>query len=326
MEQLPRRHHVSVPDAQRIHCLPAPASGMMTVPDRISGYSRLLVIVNLTVGVLLLFAILFFLRDIITSVDKKDVKSTYSSHVEAQRQGRKSLQDYDIILRNQPFGSPAGQIQSLAPIVNNTPPPSDLKLIGTIVGSPAYSYAIFATKDGKQEVFKRDESVFGTGVLAKIELYKVFIRQNNQLTEIPMADVFMINMADVFMINDFPSTPDGPGSPQFVRMVGEGSYVIEQRALHQILDNSNRIMTDARLSPHMVGNKQEGFVLNQIKKNGLYDSLGLEAGDVLLGINNYNITNPVNVLQAFTALRGMDRIQLYIIRGGENIAMTYQIR
>ncbi len=72
----------------------------------------------------------------------------------------------------------------------------------------------------------------------------------------------------------------------------EGSYVIEQKALQQILDNSNRIMTEARLSPHIVGNKQEGFVLKQIKKNGLYDSLGLKAGDVLLGINNYNIMSP----------------------------------
>ena len=149
-----------------------------------------------------------------------------------------------------------------------------MKLIGTIVGSPAYSYAIVAAKDGKQEMFKRDESVFGTGVLATIELYKVFISQSNQLTEISMADVSMINAP--------PPTPEGPGSPQFVRTVGEGSYVIEQKALQQILDNSNRIMTDARLSPHIVDNKQEGFVLKQIKKNGLYDSLGLKVSTVFL--------------------------------------------
>ena len=161
--------------------------------DRISGHSRLLAILNATMGALLLIAILFFLRDIITSVDKKGVKPAYSPHVETQRQERRSFQAYDIILRNNPFGFPAGQLKSLASAVDKTSPPSDLKLIGTIAGSLAYSYAIFAAKDGKQEIFRKGESVFGAGVLAKVERDKVFIRQNNQLTEISMADVFMIN-------------------------------------------------------------------------------------------------------------------------------------
>jgi len=317
MKQLFRQRLVSVPDAQRTRGIHPAVSGIKTTLVRIFGHSRLLVILNVIVVVLLLFAILFFLRDIITSVDKKGVTSNVAPRVGTQLGERKSLQAYDIILRNQPFGFPAGQLKSLASTVKKAPPPSDLKLIGTIVGSPAYSYAIVAAKDGKQEMFKRGESVFGTGVLATIELYKVFISQSNQLTEISMADVSMINAP--------PPTPEGRGSPQFVRTVGEGSYVIEQKALQQILDNPNQIMTDAWLTPHIVGNKQEGFVLKKIKKNGLHDSLGLKIGDVLLRINNYNISNPVNALQAFTALRGMDRIQLYIIRGGEKMTMTYQI-
>ncbi len=317
MKQLLGQRLVPVPGARRISSLPPAAPGMMTMLNRTLGHSRLLVMLNVTVGILLLFAVLFFLRDIVTSIDTKGGNPGYSPRVGTQLQGRRSLQDYDVILRNQPFGFPAGQLQSLASTVKTTPPPSDLKLIGTIVGSPAYSYAIVAAKDGKQEMFKRDESVFGTGKLATVELYKVFIGQDDQLTEITMADVSMINAP--------PPTPERRGSAQFARTVGEGSYVIEQQTLQRVLDNSNRIMTDARLSPHIVDNKQEGFVLKQIKKNGLYDSLGLKTGDVLLGINNYNIMNPMNVLQAFTALGGMDRIQLYIIRGGEKMTLTYQI-
>jgi general secretion pathway protein C len=287
--------------------------------NRIAGHSRLLAIPNATMGALLLITILFFLRDIIiTSVDKKGVKPAYSPRVETQRQERRSFQDYDIILRNNPFGFPAGQLKLLAAaVVDKTPPPSDMELIGTIAGPPAYSYAIFAAKDGKQEMFKRGESVFGAGILTKVEPYKVFIRQSNKLTEISMADVFMINE---------PAPRDGAGSPQFVKPIEKGEYVIDQKALQQALDNPNQIMTDARLFPHIVDNKQEGFVLREIKKNGIYDSLGLKNGDVLLRINNYNIANPENALQAFTALRGMDRVQLDIIRDGAKTTMTYQIR
>jgi len=291
---------------------------MMPIRDRIAGHSRLLAILNATMGALLLIAILFFLRDIITSVDKKGVKPAYLPRVETQRQERRSFQTYDIILRNNPFGFSAGQLKLLASAaVEKIPPPSDLELIGTIAGPLAYSYAIFAAKDGKQEMFKRGESVFGAGVLAKVEPYKVFIRQNNRLTEISMADVFMIKE---------PGLQDGAESSQFVKPIEKREYVIDQKALQQALDNPNQIMTDARLFPHIVDNKQEGFVLREIKKNGIYDSLGLKNGDVLLRINNYNIANPENALQAFTALRGMDRVQLDIIRDGAKTTMTYQIR
>ena len=289
---------------------------MMPMPDRISGHSRSLAILNATMGAVLLIAILFFLRDIIISVDKKGVKPSYSPHVETQRQERRSFQAYEIILRNNPFGFPAGQLKSLTSAVDKTLLPSDFELIATVAGSPAYSYAIFAAKDGKQEMFKIGESVFGAGVLAKVEPHKVFIRQNNQLAEISMADMFMITAPP----------PDGPGSPQFVETIGEGEYVIDQKAFQQLLDNPNHIMTDAWLTPHIVGNKQEGFVLKKIKKNGLHDSLGLKNGDILLRINNYNIANPENALQAFTALRGMDRVQFDIIRDGAKTTMTYQIK
>ncbi len=290
------------------------------MPDRISGHSRSLAILNATMGALLLIAILFFLRDIIISVDKKGVKPSYSPHVETQRQERRSFQAYDIILRNNPFGFPAGQLKSLASAVDKTLLPSDFELIATISGSPAYSYAIFAAKGGKQEMFKIGESVFGAGVLAKVESHKVFIRQNNQLAEISMADMFMITAPSAG------PPPDGPGSSQFIETIGKGVFVIDQKAFQQLLDNPNHIMTDAWLTPHIVGNKQEGFVLKKVKKNGLHDSLGLKNGDILLRINNYNIANPENALRAFTALRGMDRVQFDIIRDGEKTTITYQIR
>lgn len=285
--------------------------------DRISGHSGLLTMLNATMGALLLIAILFFLRDITTSVVKKGPAD--SPHVETQQQERRSFQAHDIILRNNPFGFPAGQLKPLTPAADKTPRSSDLKLIGTVAGSPAYSYAIFATKDGKNEIFKSGESVFGTGELATVEPYKVFIRQNNQLTEIVMADVFIINAPA-------PAPQDGPGSYQLVKTIGKGMYVIDQEAFKQILKNPNQIMNDAWLTPYIVDGKQEGFVLNKIKKNGLHDSLGLKIGDVLLRINNYDIANPENALQAFTALGGMDRIQFDIIRDGEKTTLNYQVR
>jgi len=85
-------------------------------------------------------------------------------------------------------------------------------------------------------------------------------------------------------------------------------------------------LTDARFIPNIVDGRQEGFIVKELKKGGVYESLGLEDGDVLLRVNNLPITGPESALQAFTALKGMDRIELDIMRRGQKITMTYQIR
>ncbi len=86
------------------------------------------------------------------------------------------------------------------------------------------------------------------------------------------------------------------------------------------------MMTDARLKPNVANGKEEGFVLNEVKPGGIYHSLGLQDGDVLLRINEYDISNPERALQAFNALRGLDRVQIDMIRSGARMTMTYQIK
>jgi general secretion pathway protein C len=102
--------------------------------------------------------------------------------------------------------------------------------------------------------------------------------------------------------------------------------MIDQKAVQIALDNPTQIMMDAKMIPHMIQGKQEGFILREVRKNGLYDSLGMQNGDVLLRINSFNISNPENALQAFTALRGMDKVQLDIIRNNNRMTLNYQIR
>jgi general secretion pathway protein C len=78
--------------------------------------------------------------------------------------------------------------------------------------------------------------------------------------------------------------------------------------------------------PNIVDGKQKGFVLSEVKAGGIYQSLGLQNGDILLRINEYTISSPEAALQTFTALKGMDRVQLDIIRNGAKMTMTYQIK
>lgn len=112
----------------------------------------------------------------------------------------------------------------------------------------------------------------------------------------------------------------------FARQVGEREYLLDSRRVQESLENPEQILTDARLLPNFVDGKQEGFRISEVVPDGLYGSLGLQNGDILLRVNGLEISNPEVAIQAMTALRGMNRVNLDIIRGGKNMAMSYQIR
>jgi general secretion pathway protein C len=267
------------------------------------------------VGFLLIITILFFIRDIVSislSPGEKVIKSGGKTHDMTKH----NLQDYAGILKNNPFGFPAGELRPITSTSTETPRVVDVTLIGTVAGPRSLSYAIFADKTGKQEVFRIGDSIFSLGTLKKIENEKVVVNVSGKSTEIPLAEI-----ATIKEVKGGETT-----SQAFARKTGEATYAIDQKRVQQAIENPNQIMTDARFLPNVVEGRQEGFILREVKPQGIYQSLGLQNGDVLLRINEYNISNPEAALQALTALKGMDRVQLDIIRSGAKMTMTYQIR
>ena len=252
-----------------------------------------------------------------SAVQKTGIKPVSSSSVEAKKQERKSVQEYEAILQSNPFSIPVGSLKQ-ATSGREQKELSDIKLVGTISGSAEYSYAIFVGKDGKQSMLKVGESVFEAGKLISVEKYRAIIENNGTLTKIAMVDILAPTEMD-----DMKGRRAAAGPVQLVK---KGEYMIDHKAVQIALDNPTQIMTDAKMIPHMIQGKQEGFILREVRKNGLYDSLGMQNGDVLLRINSFNISNPENALQAFTALRGMDKVQLDIIRNNHRVTLNYQIR
>jgi type II secretion system protein C len=280
-------------------------------------YPKLISALNITIGFLLLFSLGFFVMNVLSTVQKKGIKPVSPTRIESQKQEKKSIQEYEAVLQSNPFSVPAGSLKQAASGTEQKEL-SDIKLVGTISGNAEYSYAIFVGKDGKQSMFKVGESVFESGKLKSVEKYRANIESNGKLIK--------ITMVDVLAPSDMEDIKGRRAAAGPVQLVKKGEYMIDQKAVQLALDNPTQIMMDAKMIPHMLQGKQEGFMLREVRKNGLYDSLGMQNGDVLLRINSFNISNPENALQAFTALRGMDKVQLDIIRNNNRMTFTYQIR
>lgn len=238
----------------------------------------------------------------------------------------KTIMQYSSILEHNPFGSP----MTLIPIaITNTAeiqygPLSNLVLAGTAVGPEKLSYAVVLDKKspyGRQEIFTYGENVYNYGVLTKIESTSIEITRDKvkYIVKIPVKAMGDNTPADQV------KSISGPQS-SMARKVGKGEYLLDRRKVQYSLENPEKILTDARLLPNFVDGKQKGFKISEVINGGLYHSLGLMNGDTLLRINGLAISNPEVAIQAMSALRGMNNVNLDIIRKGGNMSMNYQIR
>ena len=280
-------------------------------------YLKIVTALNVTLGLLLIVALGLFARHIITVVQKKIMAPLSTAPVESRKHENKSIQVYEALLQTNPFGVSAGSVKQ-GPSEGERAAISDIKLVGTISGSSKDGYAVFVGSDGKQAMFKTGEIVFGVGELKRVEKNSVFIHKDGKLIK--------ISMTDLLTLSDMQASKGTTGIAGPVQSVGKGEYIIDQKAAMVTLDNPAQIMTDAKLIPNMVKGKPDGFILQEIRKNGVYDNLGMKNGDTLLRINGSNISNPENALQTFMALKGMDKVQLDIIRDGNRMTLNYQIR
>ena len=280
-------------------------------------HRRLLHVFNGIIGILLLLAILVLMRDVLTVAYQKTGKASLPRYT-GPGSNAPTFQENEIIMKNNPFGLPPASLTPLSVSQGQPAARSDMTLIGTIAGRQKRGFAIFSDSGGRQEVYRVGDTIPGVGRLQGVESDKVSVKSADRLLEIPLADIVKIT--------EVSPSQRGPRTSEFVRSIGGGTYIVDQRKVQDAIENPNQLMTDARLQPNFRDGRQEGFTLREVKQGGIYQSLGLQNGDVLLRINDYTITNPENALQAFTALRGMDRIQLDVLRDSAKMTLTYQIR
>ena len=115
--------------------------------------------------------------------------------------------------------------------------------------------------------------ISGLGRLREVRKDRVVLSEGGRREEVLLSDI--VKVTDIS-----PVQPEQRESG-LARNVGERSFVVDQRKILNAIENPNQLMTEARLQPNLVDGKQNGFVLREVRNNGIYQSLGLRNGDVL---------------------------------------------
>lgn len=228
------------------------------------------------------------------------------------------LLEYSPLTKDNIFGFTPSDLR---PLTSTSQPgggaPAQVTLIGTVSGSLGYAVVL---RDQKEELYRVGQEIPGVGRLTSLE-------ENKAVVKTPGGKTTVIPLKDVMQMEE-PQTKQASVSaePQFARETSRSSYLLDRGAIDEAIQNPTGILTHARLLPNFTGGKQQGFIVNEVKPKGIFDQLGIRNGDVLLRINELEISGPDAALRAFTALKGMDRVELDILRSGQKQTFTYQIR
>lgn len=290
---------------------------------------RKLNIINAVLCVVLLFTSLVLLRNIVSSSlnEGAAVMTAVSERKDTGRTGSMStIMRYAPIVEKNPFGPPSKFKQLSYSAAESTQKRSldGLTLHGTVSGHEDLSYAIFLDTSQKkpfgQEIFSHGDDVFDYGQLTRIEKEYVEITRGGEKYTIEIIDISQV-----------PSqTRTGTASlsrnDRLAKQINEKEFILDQGKVQSALNNPEQILSDARLYPNILNGKHEGFRILEVKRGGLYENLGLKNRDILLKVNGLDLTSPAAAMQAMTALKGMNNVNLDIIRSGQKMTLTYQIR
>lgn len=247
---------------------------------------------------------------------------------------RKNIQAYAPIVEAPVFPTPARVFNAVAgPFadqeadVDPKAVSSGLKLLGTFVSrepGPS-SFAVFEKAgERKQKIFKKGEVVFGAGLLKEIERERVVLQVGSRRITFAMEKI--PKAAAPAPAGVTTRGGRGGGVLRYSRKTGENQWVISQEAVLDALNDMGSVLTAARMTPVVRDGAIEGFLVTEIKPRGIMDAIGLKNGDILKRVNGYEMTSPERAVQVLTALKGQTSFKIDIVRGGQNLSFSYEVR
>ncbi len=187
----------------------------------------------------------------------------------------------------------------------------DLKgyeLLATSVGSVKMALL----KKGSEVFVVREGETFKGGIVKKIgkDFVVVYINGKEEILKFPRDVSGQVSGGKFVSITDSPP-PSGT--------------VISRRELERLTMDPGVMFNQVRLVPYIKNGRTEGFIFEWIKPNSLLAKAGLRPGDVLIAINNMQITSGEDAFRILQLLRNENTFKISILRNGKQMDLTVRV-
>jgi general secretion pathway protein C len=121
-------------------------------------------------------------------------------------------------------------------------------------------------------------------------------------------------------------TPVPPEIASKIQRVSDTEFNVDRSVVDKILENQAELMRSARIVPEQKDGKVVGIRLFGVRPDTLLGTLGLQNGDRLEAINNFNMGSPEKALEAYATLRTASRLDVKVNRRGAPINIGFSIK
>jgi len=266
------------------------------------------------IGVDIFYRTICFRLTEISSVEIAEVRTPSIAHYVPQ-----PLNSFDVIVDRNLFGSSHEATSDVEPMDMETEEiealePTSLKisLLGTVTGSEENARAVIEETGRKTQGLYRVGDSVQNAVVKKILWGKVVLRVGDK---------------DEILSMEVPESKKGGRTSSSVKPVHSGDTMTLSRSdIQDSLKNINKLLTQARIRPHLKDGKPDGFALSYIKANSFFTKLGLRRGDIVKSINGKQINTPEDAFSFYQALESGAPLSMEISRGGKPKTINYRFK
>jgi|APSaa5957512622_1039677.scaffolds.fasta_scaffold25273_1 type II secretion system protein C len=103
------------------------------------------------------------------------------------------------------------------------------------------------------------------------------------------------------------------------------NYYIDSTEVDSHLNNFANLLNQARMVPHFVKGKHQGYKVKAIDKGSLYEKLGLRNNDVITELNGEPLDSPERVMGLFKQLRNEREFSVKLNRKGTPLVFNIYV-
>lgn len=275
-------------------------------------------------------------------IDSYFIDLSYDNSLSKQHYSKKSdnsnirvkveplLSHYDIIYKRDIFRTAGGDIgvntktdeQSVSEKELAALAKTELKLTlwGTVTGGEdSENYAVIESdKDKKQELYKKGDKI-EDAFIKKILRFSVILSRNGKDERLEITEEANSKKRNSSVSSNTSGKPNSGENNENINIS------IKRSLIDESMKDINGLMSQVRMRPHFTGGNADGILLYGIKQNSMFKDMGIQNGDIIMGVDGKEITSVDDAISLYDRLKNSSDLKMQIRRSGQVKELLYHV-